>query len=88
MMKVHARMFVPGNPSYEDPATGSAAAAFAGPSLHFDKPLDGSQRYWIEQGFEMGRPSLIALDLDIQHGALVAAAIGGSAVRMSEGVLL
>jgi len=41
----------------------------------------------IEQGFEMGRPSLIALDLDIHGGRLVAASIGGSVVRMSEGVL-
>ena len=38
----HARMFVPGNPSYEDPATGSAAAAFAGAIMHFDEPADGT----------------------------------------------
>ena len=34
----HVRMIVPGRPSYEDPATGSAAAAFAGAIMHFDQP--------------------------------------------------
>jgi trans-2,3-dihydro-3-hydroxyanthranilate isomerase len=83
----HARMFVPGNPSYEDPATGSAAAAFAGTILHFDKPLDGSQRYWIEQGFEMGRPSRIRLEIDVEGGRMARARIGGHAVKVAEGRL-
>ena len=48
----------------EDPATGSAAAAFAGVVLAFDRPGDGEHALTIEQGFEMGRPSLIALGLD------------------------
>lgn len=85
---VHARMFSPAMGIPEDPATGAAVAAFAGVAATCELPEDGLHQLVIEQGFEMGRPSLIALDLDIQHGALVAAAIGGSAVRMSEGVLL
>ncbi|CAI2934073.1 PhzF family phenazine biosynthesis protein [Aminobacter sp. P9b] len=84
----HARMIVPGSPSYEDPATGSAAAAFAGAIMLFDKPTDGGQRFWIEQGIEMGRPSRIRLELDVSGGNLVAARIGGHAVRTAEGVLL
>jgi trans-2,3-dihydro-3-hydroxyanthranilate isomerase len=85
---VHARMFSPAMGIAEDPATGSAVAAFAGVAATCELPEDGVHQLVIEQGFEMGRPSLIALDLDIQHGALVAAAIGGSAVRVSEGKLL
>lgn len=85
---VHARMFAPARGISEDPATGAAVAAFAGVAATCELPEDGVHQLVIEQGFEMGRPSLIALDLDIQHGGLVAAAIGGSAVRMSEGVLL
>jgi trans-2,3-dihydro-3-hydroxyanthranilate isomerase len=85
---VHARMFAPTMGIIEDPATGSAVAAFAGVAATCELPEDGVHQLIIEQGFEMGRPSLIALDLDIQHGGLVAAAIGGSAVRMSEGALL
>lgn len=83
----HARMFVPGNPSYEDPATGSAAAAFAGAIAHFDRPVDGTTRLWIEQGIEMGRPSRIRLEIDMAHGVIGAARIGGQAVKVAEGVL-
>jgi trans-2,3-dihydro-3-hydroxyanthranilate isomerase len=83
----HARMFVPGNPSYEDPATGSAAAAFAGVIMQFDAPTDGPSRFWIEQGVEMGRPSRIRLEIDVESGAMAAARIGGNAVKVAEGVL-
>jgi trans-2,3-dihydro-3-hydroxyanthranilate isomerase len=83
----HARMFVPGNPSYEDPATGSAAAAFAGAILYFDRPVDGQPQYWIEQGIEMGRPSRIRLEIDVEGGRMAGARIGGHAVRVAEGVL-
>ena len=83
----HARMFVPGNPSYEDPATGSAAAAFSGTILEFDRPVDGVQRYWIEQGIEMGRPSRISLEVEVTGGTASGARIGGHAVRIAEGVL-
>lgn len=82
---IHARMFAPLSGIPEDPATGSAVAAFAGVAATCELPEDGLHQLVIEQGFEMGRPSLITLDLDIQHGALVAASIGGTAVHMSEG---
>lgn len=83
----HVRMIVPGNPSYEDPATGSAAAAFAGAIMHFDRPGDGMTRCWIEQGLEMGRPSRIRLELDVEGGRLASARIGGQAVKVGEGKL-
>ncbi|MGP2493121.1 PhzF family phenazine biosynthesis protein [Mesorhizobium sp. PUT5] len=83
----HTRMLVPGSPSYEDPATGSAAAAFAGAIMHFDQPREGAARYWIEQGLEMGRPSRIRLELDIAGGNLAAARVGGHAVKVAEGTL-
>jgi trans-2,3-dihydro-3-hydroxyanthranilate isomerase len=83
----HVRMFVPGNPSYEDPATGSAAAAFAGAVMHFDQPGKGMSRFWIEQGLEMGRPSRIRLELEVGHRQLIAARIGGHAVKVGEGRL-
>ena len=80
-------MFVPGAPSYEDPATGSAAAAFAGTVLHFDRPVDGQARYWIEQGMEMGRPSRIRLEIDVEDARIAGARIGGHAVKVAEGML-
>lgn len=82
-----ARMFASGWGIVEDPATGSAAAAFAGALMRFEKPADGDVTYVIEQGFEMGRPSLISLGLQVENGALQAATIGGSAVRISEGAI-
>jgi trans-2,3-dihydro-3-hydroxyanthranilate isomerase len=84
---IHARMFGAGVGIAEDPATGSAAAAFAGVAARWERPEDGQHELIIEQGFEMGRPSLIFLGLDIEHGALVGATIGGRAVRISEGTI-
>ncbi|QPC92357.1 PhzF family phenazine biosynthesis protein [Mesorhizobium sp. INR15] len=83
----HVRMIVPGTPSYEDPATGSAAAAFAGAIMHFDRPMDGVSQLWIEQGLEMGRPSRIRLELTAEAGKLASARIGGNAVKVAEGKL-
>jgi trans-2,3-dihydro-3-hydroxyanthranilate isomerase len=83
----HARMFGGAWGVAEDPATGSAAAAFAGVVQEFDRPRDGEQTLIIEQGFEMGRPSQIGLGLVIEGGALAAATIGGSVVIVGNGSL-
>jgi len=84
----HARMFGPGAGVAEDPATGSAAAAFAGVVNAFDQLPAGTHKRNIEQGFEMGRPSLIALSFEVAaKGKLETVRIGGSAVRVSEGHL-
>jgi trans-2,3-dihydro-3-hydroxyanthranilate isomerase len=81
----HARMFAPGAGIAEDPATGSAAAAFAGVVHRFDVLPDGTHKRIIEQGYEMGRPSEITLAVEVDAGKLVAVRIGGSAVRVAEG---
>jgi trans-2,3-dihydro-3-hydroxyanthranilate isomerase len=81
----HARMFAPAHGVPEDPATGSAAAAFAGvlaPHLG-----DGAHAIPIEQGYEMGRPSLIRLAAVVAAGKLVSASIGGDAVIVTEGTI-
>ncbi|MBV8849237.1 MAG: PhzF family phenazine biosynthesis protein [Methylobacteriaceae bacterium] len=84
---VHARMFAPQFGIIEDPATGSAAAAFAGVAQEFESPEDGIHTITIEQGFEMGRPSVINLTMDIAGGKLTAGEIGGSAVIVSQGTI-
>jgi trans-2,3-dihydro-3-hydroxyanthranilate isomerase len=81
----HARMFAPHHGIAEDPATGSAAAAFAGIVHRFDALPDGSHKRTIEQGFEMGRPSLIALSVSVEGNKLTAVRIGGHAVRVAAG---
>ncbi|MCT7375148.1 PhzF family phenazine biosynthesis protein [Chelativorans salis] len=83
----HARMFAPGAGTPEDPATGSAAAAFAGAVVTHDEPVDGAHRYWIEQGIEMGRPSRIRLEIEVAGQAIESARIGGAAVKVAEGSL-
>ena len=84
---VHARMFSPAMGMVEDPATGSAAAAFSGVAVAFEQPANGSHQLVIEQGYEMGRPSQIAVDIDVFNGAATHVRIGGSAVIISEGKL-
>ena len=83
----HARVFAPDHGIAEDPATGSAAAAFAGVVHRFDEPTEGVHRRVIEQGFEMGRPSLITVSLSVDQGRLSAVRIAGHAVRVSEGTI-
>jgi trans-2,3-dihydro-3-hydroxyanthranilate isomerase len=83
----HTRMFAPLQGVAEDPATGSAAAAFAGYLAAHGGYRDGDHLLRIEQGYEMGRPSLIELALKIASGALTGASIGGSAVVVMEGVI-
>ena len=87
-LRFRARMFGPGMGIAEDPATGSAAAAFAGALMQCEPLGDGEHNIFIEQGVEMGRPSEIALQMVIKNGELVSAEIGGSAVMVSRGELL
>ena len=81
----HARFFGPDFGVPEDPATGSAAVGFAGAIHRFDDLPDGVHKRVIEQGFEMGRPSLIMLSLEVAAGRLEAVRIGGHAVHVAEG---
>jgi trans-2,3-dihydro-3-hydroxyanthranilate isomerase len=81
----HARMFAPSLGIPEDPATGSAAAAFAG--LLASRLGDGEHTVAIEQGYEMGRPSVIRLASVVRAGRLVSASIGGDAVLVTEGTI-
>jgi len=83
----HARMFAPLQGVPEDPATGSAAAAFAGYLASRGGYPDGEHLVRIEQGYEMGRPSLIELTVRIGDGKLTGASIGGSAVVVMEGTI-
>jgi trans-2,3-dihydro-3-hydroxyanthranilate isomerase len=83
----HARMFSPRDGIPEDPATGSAVSAFAGVLSRFEDLAGGDHALSIEQGFEMGRPSIIDLGLTVEGVAVTSITIGGSAVIMSEGTL-
>lgn len=81
----HGRLFAPSLGIDEDPATGSAVAAFAGIVLRFDEPRDGLHTGIIEQGYEMGRPSEMRLEMDVKGGALDGVRLGGHAVPVMRG---
>lgn len=82
-----ARMFAPGGGIPEDPATGSATALLARQLVIADRLKDGTHRFQIEQGYEMGRPSDLALEIDVAKGDLAEVRVGGQAVRVSSGVI-
>ena len=83
---VRARVFVPGLSVPEDPATGSACAALAG-YLAARTARDGTLRWTVEQGYEMGRPSLLELEADVAERRVTAVRVGGACVMMGEGTL-
>jgi trans-2,3-dihydro-3-hydroxyanthranilate isomerase len=83
----HARMFAPAMGMAEDPATGSAAVAFAGVLLRFDDPPEGIYEGIIEQGVEMGRPSEVRLEFEVENRQIRTIRIGGQAVLVSEGAI-
>ncbi len=82
-----ARMFAPGLSVPEDPATGSACAALGGYLAARDPRRDGTLRWVVEQGFEMGRPSMLEVEADVARGATIAVRVGGDTVMMSEGTM-
>jgi trans-2,3-dihydro-3-hydroxyanthranilate isomerase len=82
-----ARMYAPTGGIAEDPATGSATALLAAQLLTAETLADGTHHWQLEQGYEMGRPSDLGLEADVQNGKLEAVRVGGSAVRMMSGVL-
>jgi trans-2,3-dihydro-3-hydroxyanthranilate isomerase len=84
---VHARMFAPGIGIAEDPATGGAAVALAGYLAARSDRADGTLRWVIEQGFEMGRPSILEAEADKSAGRITATRVGGSSVLMTEGTM-
>lgn len=82
-----ARMFAPDLGVIEDPATGSAVAAFAGALTRYEGRQDGWHDVSICQGVEMGRPSRLQLEFEITAGRLTGTRIGGQAVVVTEGTL-
>ena len=80
-----ARMFAPGIGVPEDPATGSACAAFGGYLGARDARADGTLRWVVEQGFEMRRPSLLEVETDKRAGTITAVRVGGHSVLVSRG---
>jgi trans-2,3-dihydro-3-hydroxyanthranilate isomerase len=84
---IRARMFAPGLGIGEDPATGSACAALAGFLALRSEKRDGTLRWTVDQGVEMGRPSKLELEVEMKRGQLASIKVGGDSVLVSSGTL-
>jgi len=82
---VRARMFAPLIGVPEDPATGSAAVGLGGYLAARDPRFDGTLRWVVEQGFEMGRPSILEVEVDKTAGRITSVRCGGRSVVVCEG---
>lgn len=85
--EVRCRMFAPGVGVPEDPATGSAAAAFAGYVASRAPKEKATVEVTIIQGVEMGRPSRLELEVDTSPSGVTAVRVGGASVLVSSGTL-
>lgn len=85
--QLHARMFAPLDATIEDPATGSAAGAAIALLTQLKPEADADLAWRIEQGVDMGRPSLILGRTEKRAGVVTAVRVAGHAVLVMHGVL-
>jgi trans-2,3-dihydro-3-hydroxyanthranilate isomerase len=84
---IRARMFAPAIGVPEDPATGSAVAGLAGYLAVRDARRNGTLRWVVEQGFEMGRPSILEIEADKTSDRITGVRVGGRTVMVCEGTM-
>jgi trans-2,3-dihydro-3-hydroxyanthranilate isomerase len=84
---IRARMFAPELGIAEDPATGAAAAALAGYLAATRPPGNGTLRWVVAQGVEMGRPSRLHIECDRVGDRIQAVRVGGASVMVAKGRL-
>jgi trans-2,3-dihydro-3-hydroxyanthranilate isomerase len=88
-LAVHARVFCPEKQIVEDAATGSAAAALGLVLVSASiAAADGTTRYTISQGAEIGRPSMLEGRVEARDGRAVVVHVGGRVVRVARGHLV
>lgn len=81
--KVHARFFAPDDNIPEDPATGSAAGSLTGYLTHHG--AINVNKFTIEQGDFMNRPSRIYAEATGEKGNVEKVQIGGKSVIVAKG---
>ncbi len=85
---VHARMFAPELGVPEDPATGSAGGALGAYLVrHGVLNANPTAHLIVEQGYEMGRPSTIYVEVDATADGPTEVRVGGTAVEVAEGTI-
>jgi trans-2,3-dihydro-3-hydroxyanthranilate isomerase len=85
---VHGRMFAPAFGIPEDPATGSACGPLGCYLVKYGLvPSQDESRIICEQGFEMGRPSILHITIGQAQGQIKAVQVGGRSVLVGEGYI-
>ena len=83
---VDARMFAGDVGVAEDAATGSAALAL-GVYLATSGGLPEGGRFDVRQGVAMGRPSLLRVGVEAEHGTVGAVTVSGCVVPVAQGTI-
>lgn len=89
--QVHCRDLCPGIGNLEESASGTTNGALSSYLVMNEvlkKLTDGKINIRSEQGFEMGRPSIINSEIIVKEGKIVQVGVGGNAVRSLKGTLL
>jgi trans-2,3-dihydro-3-hydroxyanthranilate isomerase len=81
---LRVRVFVDDEGFFEDPATGSANGNLAAWLLKHRYFGRNAIRYRVEQGFEMGRPSILDVEASEEHGNFTIR-VGGRVMPVAEG---
>jgi len=81
------RMFAPSLNITEDPATGSAATAFAAYLATYQPEKDGNWQWLMDQGFEINRPSKIIASACKKDDQITQIKVKGESVIITEGIL-
>ena len=84
---LRSRMFAPAMGILEDPATGAAATALGGYLGIRESLREGTFHWRVEQGFEMGRPSLLDIIAEKKQGKITEIRVGGASVLVSSGTM-
>jgi trans-2,3-dihydro-3-hydroxyanthranilate isomerase len=86
---VHTRLFAPLLGVLEDPATGSASGALGAYLVHHRVLGDESDMVHIknEQGYELGRPSQIFIEVERRGSAIWRVRVGGDVVKVMDGTI-
>jgi trans-2,3-dihydro-3-hydroxyanthranilate isomerase len=86
--QAHARVFVPGDAVWEDPATGSAALGLGVWLVGAGRlPGDGVSSFRIHQGVEMKRPSILDCTVTAAAGAATSATVTGHVYAVAAGTI-
>jgi len=85
---IRARMFAPLDNVTEDPATGSASAALGAYLTSLLPAPDAEVNITIEQGVEMGRRSVIGVEISKTVGMVNEVFLTGSSVHVMRGEIL